>query len=169
MANWPNGNWRQPEDLSLQESFIRDHVYKQLLLPLWHIVCPCTDGNCLPLPVTELLLLQNIEVCLPLKYISFLISTPCNCPQCLSERPPVSRAFPVLFWFCLVGWFFWIPWVFFVFRSLWQMRMASLLPVGLFCWTSMKIIWPTIPLTTMALLLFPSTRPTSLIPILSWE
>ena len=152
------------QDLSLIESFIWDHVYKQFLLPLWHIVCPCTDGNCLSLPVTELLLLQNIEEHLPLKYISLLISTPCNCPQCLSERPLVSTAFPILF-----GFFLWIPWVFFVFRSLWKMWMASPLPIGLSCWSSMKNIWPTIPLTGTALLLFPSTRPTSLIPVLSWE
>lgn len=61
--------------------------------------CPCTDGNCLSLPVTELLLLQNIEEHLPLKYISLLISTPWSCPQCLRESPLVSRAFPFFFFF----------------------------------------------------------------------
>lgn len=61
--------------------------------------CPCTDGNCLSLPVTELLFLQNIEEHLPLKYISLLISTPWSCPQCLHESPLVSRAFPFFFLF----------------------------------------------------------------------
>lgn len=45
----------------MKESFIQENIYKQTLLPLWHTVCPCTDGNCLPLPVTGLLLFQNIE------------------------------------------------------------------------------------------------------------
>lgn len=164
MAHWPNGHRRETEDFSLKESFIQDHVYKQFFLPLWHIVFPCTDGNCLPLPVTELLLLQNTEKYLSLKYISLLISTPCNCPQCLSEHPLVSRAFPIL-----LGFFFWISWVFFLFRSLWRIWMASPLLIGLSCWSSMKNTWPTIPLTRMALLLFPLTHPTSLIPVLSWE